>query len=67
MMVLRTRSTSPGKTGFLQRNSSMPGEPNEADCSGMLSQISRIAMLPVCQPEATRPPKWVCLPPSSDR
>ena len=53
----RMRSTSPGRTGCSQRNSSMPGEARLAAFGRKLSARSRIIIAPVCQPLAIRPPK----------
>ena len=65
--VLFMRKVSPGNTGFIQRSSSMPGEPKPAESAGILSTVMRMAMAPVCQPLAHRPPKIIALPASSDK
>src|SRR5262249_22455414 len=54
--VTRTRSTSPGRTGSSQRNSSMPGEARLAPLGRKLSASSRIIRAAVCQPLAINPP-----------
>src|SRR5271166_7194845 len=55
--VTRIRSTSPGRTGRTQRNSSMPGEPRLARLGRNRSTRSRIMMVAVCHPLAINPPK----------
>ena len=65
--VLFMCSVSPGNTGLVQRNSSMPGEPREAESAGRLSTVMRMAMAHVCQPLAIKPPKCVAAPASWER
>jgi len=63
----RTDSTSPGKTGFSQRTSSMPGEPMEVEPFMKPSNIIRMRMAQECQPEAASPPSMEARPASSSR
>src|SRR4051812_29977838 len=51
------RSTSPGRTGFKNLISSMPGEAMMARSQIFRSKNSRIVRQMVCRPEATSPPK----------
>jgi hypothetical protein len=53
----RPRSVSPGRTGFVQRSSSMPGEPMLAAFDRIASTYMRMKSAAVCQPLATSPPK----------
>ena len=45
----------------------MPGEPCEVESSRKPSQISRMNMAQVCQPEADSPPRMLALPAASSR
>src|SRR5215472_4152940 len=54
--VTRMLSTSPGRTGQIQRNSSMPGEPRLVVWGRNRSTSNRIIRLAVCHPLAIRPP-----------
>jgi hypothetical protein len=54
--VARTRSVSPGRTGFGQRTSSTPAAPRPDSGLMKCSTSSRIIMLVVCQPLAISPP-----------
>ena len=55
--VTRTLSTSPGRTGLTQRNSSMPGEARLDAGDRKCAAKSRIIIAAVCHPLAISPPK----------
>ena len=58
MTVTRRRSSSPGRTGGSQRNSSIPGEARLDAGDRKCVAKSRIITAAVCQPLAISPPKW---------
>src|SRR5262245_28880252 len=58
-MVRRSVRRSPGRTGFSQRTSSMPGEPIESELVMKPSAIMRMPMAQVCHPDAASPRNMV--------
>jgi hypothetical protein len=56
MVVVRSRSLSPGRTGTGQRSSSIPGEARLATRDRQWPANSRMKIPPVCQPLAISPP-----------
>ena len=68
VISVRTVTVSPARTGFCQRQESMPGEPTPAISSRrMASTDSRIMIAHECQPLAMRPPKMLRRAASSSR
>ncbi len=65
--VERPDSVSPASTGFFHSMKSMPGDPSDEELESQPSNIMRMKMLPVCQPEAERPPRMLALPAASSR